>query len=169
MPETIRFRTALGGFNRADVANYIENTAKKHQKELSALKDELTCAQAEKRDALEKLQALTAQLEALQEGREPAPQQPAIEDPEALELAAYRRAEAAERTANQRIRRQIDRLMEVMNDASSEHAGSSEELKAVMQSVLAGVEQMQSLFERVNGSFNKTETAMAELKQELAE
>lgn len=168
MPEMIRFRTALGGFNRADVANYIEASAKKHREELSALKDELACANAEKREALEKLAALNARLEALNEGKEVA-SAPVIEDPEALELAAYRRAEAAERTANQRIRRQIDRLMEVMNDASSEHAGSSEELKAVMQSVMAGVEQMQELFTRVNGSFTKTENAMAELKQELAE
>lgn len=168
MAETIRFRTALGGFNRQDVANYIETSSKKHREELSQLKDELTCAQAEKKAALEQVKTLTAQLEALQEGKEPV-SAPAIEDPEALELAAYRRAEAAERTANQRIRRQIDRLMEVMNDASSEHAGSSEELKAVMQSVMAGVEEMQELFTRVNGSFQKTETAMAELKKELAE
>lgn len=168
MQETIRFRSALSGFNRADVANYIESSAKKHQRELSALKDELTCAKAEKQDALDKVKNLTAQLEALMEGREPVCET-LPEDPEALELAAYRRAEAAERTANQRIRRQMDRLMEVMNDASNEHAESSEELKAVMQSVASGVEQMQELFQRVSGSFAKTEDAMAELKSELTE
>ena len=91
--EMTRFRTQLGGYHRADVANYIEKTAKAHGAELSRLKDELACANAEKQAAQAQVKDLTAKLEAALEGN-PVVQEAAPEDPEALELAAYRRAEA---------------------------------------------------------------------------
>ena len=63
MQEFHRFRTQLGGFNRADVADYIEKTAKAHSEEVTRLRDELLCANA-------KVQELTAKLKNVGEVRQ---------------------------------------------------------------------------------------------------
>jgi len=159
-----RFRTALSGFNRADVANYIERTAREHQEEVRRLKDENTRLQAEKQKALSDVQELNARLEAVSQGKpDPAP---APEDPEAQELAAYRRAEAAERTANQRIRRRMEQLEELLSNTSAAHAAGSEEMKALMASVTENMDQLLDLFARLEKASNETQTAMEELKQD---
>lgn len=160
-----RFRTALSGFNRADVANYIERTARQHQEELRRLKDENALLQAEKQKALSEVQALTARLEAMAEGR-PEPVAPP-EDPEAQELAAYRRAEAAERTANQRIRRRIDQLTQLMETASAAHAAGGEEIKAGISAISEEMDKLLDLFGNLESSFRETEQAMEELKQDI--
>jgi len=160
-----RFRTALSGFNRADVANYIERTAREHQEEVRRLKDENTRLQAEKQKALSDVQELNARLEAVSQGKpDPAP---APEDPEAQELAAYRRAEAAERTANQRIRRRMEQLEELLSNTSAAHAAGSEEMKALMASVTENMDQLLDLFARLEKASNETQTAMEELKQDI--
>ena len=160
-----RFRTALSGFHRADVANYIERTAREHQEEVRRLKDENTRLQAEKQKALSDVQELNARLEAVSQGKpDPAP---APEDPEAQELAAYRRAEAAERTANQRIRRRMEQLEELLSNTSAAHAAGSEEMKALMASVTENMDQLLDLFARLEKASNETQTAMEELKQDI--
>ena len=58
MQEFYRFRTQLGGFNRADVAEYIEKTAKEHNEELFRLRDELIAANEQVRVLQEKLQTV---------------------------------------------------------------------------------------------------------------
>ncbi len=159
-----RFRTALSGFNRADVANYIERTARQHQDELRRLKDENALLQAEKQKALADVQTLTARLEAMAEGR-PDPV-PAPEDPEAQELAAYRRAEAAERTANQRIRRRTEQLAELLEAAAHANAAGGEEMKSLLASVTGDLDKLLDVFARLEVSFKETEASMEELKQE---
>ncbi len=160
-----RFRTALSGFNRADVANYIERSAREHQEELRRLKDENTRLQAEKQKALADAEALKSQLEAALEGRPTPVETP--DDPEAQELAAYRRAEAAERTANQRIRRRMDQLAELLENTSAAHAASSEEMKALMTSVTGSMEQLLDVFSRLEKASGETKSAMEELKQDI--
>ncbi len=170
MQDITRFRTALAGFNRSDVAHYIEQSAKQHKEELSKLKDELTVAQAEKISAQEKVKELSARVAALEEGA-PAPVAAEVlpDDPAAMELAAYRRAEQAERTAKQRIQRQMERLSVLMQDVTNEQAGSSQEMQALIQSMVESVEKLQTLFTRVGNAFSKTENAMEELKNEIAD
>ena len=154
-------------FNRADVANYIERAAKSHQGELARLKNELTVCRAEKQKAESEARLLAARLEEMTGGepvREAVP-----EDPEALELAAYRRAEAAERSANQRIRRQMERLGELMDGISAEYASAGEEMKALLCTMTEDMENLQALFGRLEQSFSKTEADMEELENEIGE
>ena len=56
--ENGRFRAALGGFNRRDVAQYIEKMAKEHREQVEALQAELEQTRKEK-------EALAAELEGL--------------------------------------------------------------------------------------------------------
>ena len=105
MSDFSKFRSSLGGFNRADVANYIESSSIEHQKELRRLKDEsekltaenaslaaeLTGAKDElaaAKSTLETLQAendsLRGELEALR-AEAAAPAEPEAAEPETAE------------------------------------------------------------------------------------
>lgn len=53
-----RFRGALGGFNRRDVAQYIEQTAKEHREQVEALQAQLEQERAEKAALAEELEGL---------------------------------------------------------------------------------------------------------------
>lgn len=163
MPEMIRFRTSFSGFNRVDVANYIETSSKKHQEELAALRGEAVRLQKEKDELLAQVEELSAHLAAAENGETPE----TVADPETQELLAYRRAEAAERSANQRIRRQMEKLTELMAAADTAYGASAEELQATMAELRQGMEKMESLFKDVEVTFAKTEAAMDELKNEV--
>lgn len=56
--ESGRFRGALGGFNRRDVAQYIEKMAKEHQEQTAALQAQLDQARKEKEALAEELEGL---------------------------------------------------------------------------------------------------------------
>ena len=56
--ENGRFRGALGGFNRRDVAQYIEKTAKEHQEQVEALQAQLEQERTEKAALSEELEGL---------------------------------------------------------------------------------------------------------------
>ena len=159
MQEVNRFRTQLGGFHRADVANYIEKTAREHQEALAQVKDENARLSAEKAALKAEAEQLKAQLEAALEGREvPA----AVDDPESAELAAYRRAEAAERSTNARIRRKTEKLEALMDGLQGEYTAAGEEVTA-----LAG--QMQEVFTKLEDSFRKTAADMELIRKENEE
>lgn len=53
-----RFRGTLGGFNRRDVAEYIEQTAKEHRKQVEELQAQLEQERAEKAALAEELEGL---------------------------------------------------------------------------------------------------------------
>ena len=86
-----QFRSALNGFHRGDVVAYLQNLMESHRTACLALQTELDRTTAE----LDTLQERCRKAEANgQSEPEPLQQQ---------ELEAYRRAEAAERTAQARI------------------------------------------------------------------
>ena len=96
------FRTAFHGFNRQDVVSYIEYMNNRHNSEIQQLKNQLQnvqsqVAQNDLKDKLEAAEARIQELEAAlaQEGKQ------AVSCSEE-ELEAYRRAERAERIAQER-------------------------------------------------------------------
>lgn len=142
------FRTAMRGFNRTDVVQFIQNLTAQHEKELRALQEEndrlagtLETAQAERDAAVAEKSALEEQLLTLRE-RPDAPEaspvdldaplappegQPApSEKLNELELAAYRRAEMAELLARERAAsadEQLQALFAQMQDKLKLAAG----------------------------------------------
>ena len=183
------FRTAMRGFNRTDVVQFIQNLTAQHEKELRALQEEtdrltgtLETAQAERDAAVAEKSALEEQLLTLRE-RPDAPEaspvdldaplappegQPApSEKLNELELAAYRRAEMAERLARERAAsadEQLQALFAQMQDKLKLAAGDFdtvlnafqtdfERLRQVIQSAQyalsdsgSGVKAVESLF-----------------------
>jgi len=166
MQEIQRFRTSLGGFHRGDVANYIERSAAAHAEELRRLRDEIAALQAEKQAAQAQVRELTAQLEAAAEGK--APEQ-IPEDPAAQELAAYRRAEAAERAARQRIRRQTEKFNDLAETIGGEYAETGAQLQTASAEIEAGIARVQALLTEARDSFRIRQEELAALKTEFTD
>ena len=137
MSTNLNFRSALNGFNREDVVNYIEFLTNRHVSDLSQMKAQLDAANEE----IERLKT------------QPAP----AEDTEALsqakaritELEAYRRAERTERAARQRAAQLCSQANAILADATAkvEEAGSrmeetlgsvSTQLSALQTAILQG-------------------------------
>lgn len=154
--EINRFRTQLGGFHRVDVANYIEKTAREHLEQMQRVKDDCAKLCAERDDALQQLEAVKAQLAAALEGKE-LPAEPAG-DPETLELAAYRRAEAAERAALSRIRRQTEKMDGILRSVGSDFSAAKQDVEELAQKLAAVLDTLEE-------SFRKTARNMETLKE----
>lgn len=92
-----QFRSALNGFNRSDVVVYLQNLTEAHKSALLAAQTEASRA-AEERDRLRtENRSLLAKLDA--RPADAAPEKPEEPPLPQKELEAYRRAEAAERSA----------------------------------------------------------------------
>ena len=114
------FRSALNGFNRQDVVSYIEYMTNQHNSQLQQLNTQLQEALSRSTDTglqeqLEAAQKRIAELEAAlaQSGTE------AVNCTE-QELEAYRRAERAERLANERSKHICDKANGVLADVSAQ-------------------------------------------------
>ena len=90
MADLQHFRSAFRGFNRQDVVNYIEFMNQKHNSQIEQLNTQLQNA----REELRQLKAAPVAAQA-----QSAPQESIPSD---TELEAYRRAERAERKAQER-------------------------------------------------------------------
>lgn len=157
MAEAFQFRTQLSGFNREDVSLYIERTAKQHQKELQTLRAALEKAEAERDEALARLDGTAV------------PEQPAApavpEDPESLELAAYRRAEAAERSANLRVQKQAKQLTEILDTLRQRCNETDAGLGELAEAVRADAERLQILMVSMEQSFRGAADAVTALAE----
>lgn len=212
MADFSKFRTAVSGFNRTDVVNYIESASIEHQKALRKLTDErdrlagenaglqtqLEALQAqlqqakeeaearseELRQAKEENESLSEQLNTLaQEGAELAaqlkqaesaapqeesepepasqPEEPAQADPSVTEkeLAAYRRAEQAERNAAVRARRIYAQLSNLCEDARGRYLDSGEEIAALTADLSTGLSRLQDALADVQVIFDDAQNA----------
>ena len=124
MTYTDNFRTAMRGFNRSDVVQFIQRLTADHEQTLRSLREEnerltrsLEAAQTDLEAAVAEKSVLEEQLLALGEQPEAentapaappsldapiAPAEGTTANVDELELAAYRRAELAERLARER-------------------------------------------------------------------
>ena len=209
MADFSKFRTAVSGFNRTDVVNYIESASIEHQKALRKLtderdrlagenaglqtqleelqaqlqqaKDEAEARSEELRQAKEENESLSEQLNTLaQEGAELAeqlkqaesapqpeaepdvqPEEPAQADPSVTEkeLAAYRRAEQAERNAAVRARRIYAQLSSLCEDVRGRYLDSGEEIAALTSDLSTGLSRLQDALADVQVIFDDAQNA----------
>ena len=158
-----RFRTALAGFHKGDVTNYISQTVNTHRDTVRKLNEQIETLEQEneelRRTAAEgayvsELEEKARQLIALQEENgllknrvrqleykleeteEAVVSAQPEEDLQEKELAAYRRAEAMERRVCQRTQAMKEQLDEISGQASEQFQAAMESVKTV----LAGIE-----------------------------
>lgn len=184
------FRSALNGFNRNDVVQFIQTQTIEHEKALRVLRDEnarlqeaLDAARAEN----EELRSLNASLTELKQAESPAqavPEAPApvvTEAPAALdapmmpaatvvkaaapdfnemELAAYRRAEMTERMARERANSSAERMKAIFSQADEKLAVTSQDFKTLLDAFQTNFGQMTQLLETAQGIVDESSSSL---------
>ena len=190
MADFTKFRTSVGGFNRSDVADYIEALCVEQKKALKALEDEkesltsqleeaqisLTSKEQETRELRQKLEetetALAASESALEEALELADAQTAQPKAEpqaeqadycAKELEAYRRAEAAERLAMERASRLRSRLSGLVDTMSGRYEQTGQEIQALSEDIRTNLQRMQEVLSDLDVIFEESTDAFETL------
>ena len=154
---TYSFRTALGGFHRGDVSEYIASTAAAHQQRINALQDQIARLEEEN----EKLRCqLDAFPEAPADNTEPEPYA-AENNLNSQELAAYRRAEAVERIANQRARKLYTDMQEICDSSLQDFSDSNEAARFAGNSINSQLDIIRTSVESI---FSSLDTSMEKLR-----
>lgn len=174
------FRSAFNGFNREDVVHYIEFINNKHASEINQLNTEMsslyTDLESYRRGCEEAVQ--TAQ-RLLQEQEKTAQQAQLIEQLRkeidelkqqveenqnmprtASELEAYRRAERAERSANDRVRQLYAQANGALADATARTDETACAISQMADQVISQLAQLQTALTDGANSIRDTATAM---------
>lgn len=162
------FRSALHGFNRSDVVQFIQSQTMEHERALRVQKEEISrlqCVLDAMRRDLEQCQAEKAALEAQLAAKETSEPEEAeaisaLDAPMAspvsaasaapsdfneLELAAYRRAELTERMARERSAAAEERMKAIFAQADEKLLLTAQDMSTVLASFRSDFEQMQQL------------------------
>ncbi len=167
MADFSKFRSSLGGFNREDVANYIETQSIAHQKELRALREENARLIAERDEARQALAALQAQADA-EAGEDKAEQEPLPPqlDLPADELEAYRRAEAAERNARERAAQLREQVSALCADAGARFALRGEKVGVLAEQTEEQLRQLMQALTELREGIDLTQSEFAKVEPE---
>ena len=184
MPAPQNFRSAFHGFNREDVVQYIEFVNNKHASELNQMSTEMNALYAdlehyrrgydeasqasallrqeqEKSAAQEQqIQALQQEIEQLKQQLEQAQKQPKV----GSELEAYRRAERAERTANDRVRQLYAQANGALADATARTDEAACTIGQMTDNVCAQLAQLQAALNDGANTIRDTAAAMYAIK-----
>lgn len=181
------FRSALHGFNRTDVVQFIQSQTAAHEKSLRLLREEIARLEDALKAANEELDACKAAAEAA--AAEPAPEeapaepetpavapQPATLDApmappvtvvkaaapdfDEMELAAYRRAELTERMARERAASSAERMRTIFAQADEKLSVTSQDLKTLLDAFQSDFAQMQQLLETAQGIVDESSSSL---------
>lgn len=153
-----RFRTAVGGFHKGDVADYISKTAAQHSAELKKYQEQI--AALEEENQILRQQFLTTPLP------DPEPAAPETTPSEAvseLELQAYRRAEAAERLANQRAKKLYQALEAICKDTEQEFSQTDAALEQAVQAVRDQAKAMENAYHTLSALLQKSKEQLCSM------
>lgn len=161
------FRTAFRGFHREDVVQYIEYLNNTHNakieqlnSQLKALQEELSqakAAPAADSDLQAKLDAALARCKELE-------QQSGNGD--AAELAAYRRAERAERLAQERAAQVYDQVNAVLADATVKVDTTSQQISAFADQLTAQLQTYQETVESTKATLQEAVSSLYAIRPE---
>ena len=159
------FRSALNGFNRQDVVNYIELMNNQHNAQVAQLNSQLQAAlanvapsadpnlQAQLDAANKRIAELEAQIAATTAGANE-------------ELEAYRRAERAERAANERAQAIRDQANAVLADATVKAESAAAQIGSIADQVTAQLQQYQVSIGETKASFQEAVAALYAIRPE---
>ena len=186
MSDFSKFRGSLGGFNRTDVADYIEKLCLTHAAELKErsrraeelqtqleetraqlreteadrdrLQDQLQEARDQLQEAQDALEAATAPEPEPEEPEEPEEAEAPEEAPDypKLELEAYRRAEATERLAARRAEQLSRQMQEFVAHISQRYAETGEEIAALSEDMRSDLQRLQDSLSDLESLFTET-------------
>ena len=192
MADISKFRSALGGFNREDVVNYIESMSLEQQKQLRKLQEENEKLRSEKNALAELLAVANSDLSTLREqdaalseqvellaqqaaelaGQVKAESEKAPEetseaaepvDYTSLELEAYRRAEQTERNAAVRADKIYRQLTALCEHARERYSDAGDEIAALSADLTANLGRLQETLAELRLVFDEAENAFDEM------
>ena len=182
---TANFRTSLGGFHRADVVNFIEETSLTHEKAIRNLKDEIGALQTQlsamkaEKDALlqelaEKEKEIAAYVAASSKQETPTASQEASPDSpssglDELELAAYRRAEAMERTAQLRAQKLLQQVNGIVENVAAQFSSSKNEIADLGADLQTNLKHLQNAFSQLQLQLEVTSRTLSQFEPLLPE
>ncbi len=157
MAETHTFRSAMNGFRREDVINYLEYLNARHTAQVNQLKSEnqaltseLEACRAQKgvcpadyAAAIQERDAALAEVEALRQQLAEAPAADGKKVQEE-ELEAYRRAERAERLAAERVQQMYSQATAALAESTVQVDASSAQLESLCANISAQLAQLQA-------------------------
>ena len=156
MAETHHFRSAIGGFNRQDVVQYIEYLNTKHTSQINQLTSELEFLRRQLEQAKTTAPAETAA-------------EPNIQNFTEAELEAYRRAERTERNARERAEQIYRQATGTLADATALVDDAAGRLGTMADSVKEQLAQLQSAIETSKASLKDAAEIMATIRPEGTE
>ena len=180
MTYTDNFRTAMRGFNRTDVVQFIQRLTAEHEKELRALREEnerltnaLDAAQTDLQAAVDEKAVLEDQLLALREQPEEAEaaapdvldapiapaeaaSTPAGANLTELELAAYRRAEMAERLARERAAAADEQMKALFAQSREKLTLATGDFATMLEAFQTNFDQLRQVIQSAQGVLNES-------------
>lgn len=161
------FRTALGGFNRQDVVNYIEYLNNQHNSQIQQLNTQLQTALSQSSPAQvaglqEQLDAANARIAQLEEQLQNAEAAIGHE----AELETYRRAERAERAAQERSRQIYEQANAVLADTTAQADNAAHQIGAIADQVVAQLQQYQDAILQTKGGFEDAVATLYAIRPE---
>ena len=186
MAEFTKFRTALNGFNRSDVTEYIELLCSQHQEAMRNSQEEIEILTRQLADAQEQLENQTARTDGLQKQLEetetalhstetaldeamtlltaPKAEETASEETDAevsqdfasMELEAYRRAEAMERISAERASRLNQQMSDLLDEASSRYEQTGQEIQALAEDIRINLKRLEEALSDLDAIFDET-------------
>ncbi len=174
------FRSALHGFNRTDVVQFIQRQTTEHEKEVRLLREEnarlqeaLTAARAEAENCRLLKEALEAERLA---APEPAPAEqptPALDAPmtpmasvvapsefNEMELAAYRRAEMTERMARERAAASTERMKRIFLQTDEKLTLTAQDMTTLLNAFQNDFDQLRALLDTARGIVNESSAGL---------
>jgi len=176
MAATQPFRTALNGFNREDVVNYIEYLNNRHNVQMEQLHTQLQTAQEALAAAKEtakpavdetlatQLEEANARIAALEAQLAERPVQASV--PVESELEAYRRAERAERLAQERAAQIYAQANAVLADATVKAETASQQIAQLAEQANEQLIAYQAAVTNTQNLFQDVVASLAAIKPE---
>ena len=167
------FRTALAGFHKGDVTAYIEKTASQHRSELLQCEQTIQTLQEENRSLQQQMSLLmmTMPVRAPAPAPIPEPEPVPVAEPEpvceaepeaaaetasadlaAMELQAYRRAEAVERNANNRARKLYQQMEGVCEEALGGFQNTDSAVKEAIEVMMAQTAAIEQVYQKLSAA-----------------
>ena len=173
------FRSALSGFHKGDVTAYIEKTAVQHRNELPEKEQIITGLRDEIRSLQQQLNLLMMSTPVAAEPVsepvvQPEPEiiseplsEPAPDELMSMELQAYRRAEAAERSAHQRARNLYRQMEDLCEDALGEFQNTDSAVKQTIEQMLEQANALEQAYQTLSLALNNSREKLATMNDLL--
>ena len=167
------FRSAFNGFNRQDVVNYIEFMNNSHNSQIEQLNNQLQVALSKPSNGelQAKLDAAEARIRELEAELETASAQAVPEGKSCTEeeLEAYRRAERAERQANERAKQIYDQANAVLAEATLKAENASAHIGAIADQVTEQLKEYQESIQSTKENFQEAVATLYAIRPEATE